>query len=132
MNGDKLLDTNVLIYLAQGKLKLSDFTSSDETLSISVITYMEALGYNFESPEEEELMNELCQYLRLIHLSPEIITEVIEIRKSSKIKLPDAIIAATARNSNLTLVTRNTKDFVAIKDKVKLLNPKRFKKLLSI
>jgi len=123
MNGDKLLDTNILIYLSQGKLELSDFTSSEESLFISVITYMEALGYHFERLEEEELMNELCNHLSLIHLSPEIIAKVIEIRKTSKIKLPDAIIAATAINSNLTLLTRNTKDFGAIKDRVKLLDP---------
>jgi predicted nucleic acid-binding protein len=125
MNGDKLLDTNILIYLSQGKLKLSDFTSSEETLSISVITYMEALGYHFERLEEEELMNALCNHLRLMHLSPEIIAKVIEIRKTSKIKLPDAIIAATAMNSNLILVTRNTKDFGAIKNTIKLLDPFR-------
>jgi predicted nucleic acid-binding protein len=125
MNGNKLLDTNVLIYLSQGKLKLSDFTSSDETLSISVITYMEALGYHFESFEEEELMNALCNHLSVIHLSPEIIAKVIEIRKTLKIKLPDAIIAATAMHSTLTLITRNTKDFGAIRNTIKLLDPFR-------
>lgn len=123
MNGDKLFDTNVLIYLSQGNLKLSDFNSSDETLSISVITYMEALGYPFERLAEEELMNELCNHLNLIHLSPDIIAKVIEIRKTSKIKLPDAIKAATAMNFNLILVTRNTKDFSAIKNRIRLFDP---------
>ena len=45
-----------------------------------------------------------------------------EIRKKNKIKLPDAIIAATALVNDLTLLSRNTKDFIKIKD-LKLIDP---------
>ncbi|WP_256565294.1 PIN domain-containing protein [Dyadobacter chenhuakuii] len=45
-----------------------------------------------------------------------------EIRKLHNLKLPDAIIAATAMVYNLTLVTRNTKDFSNISG-LTLINP---------
>jgi len=38
------------------------------------------------------------------------------VKKTVNIKLPDAIIAATAISLNLTLITRNTKDFQQIED----------------
>jgi predicted nucleic acid-binding protein len=45
-----------------------------------------------------------------------------EIRKAHKVKLPDAIIAATAVEFDLTLLTRNTNDFKNI-EALKLANP---------
>jgi predicted nucleic acid-binding protein len=50
----------------------------------------------------------------VIEIDSSIKSIAIEIRKTSKIKLPDAIIAATAIKHNLTLLTRNEKDFVGI------------------
>jgi predicted nucleic acid-binding protein len=55
-------------------------------------------------------------------LTQEIVAETIELRKIRKIKLPDAIIAATAIVDNLTLISGNTKDFESIQG-VKLFNP---------
>jgi len=114
MNGNKLLDTNILIYLSKDELKLSSVAKQNDNLSISVITFMEALGYNFESAQEEDLMKGLCKNLSVLHLTSEIVDIVIELRKTCKIKLPDAIIAATAIQGNFTLVTRNVNDFIAV------------------
>lgn len=47
----------------------------------------------------------------IFELENEIKLKTAEIRKGSKIKLPDAIIAATALIQNLTLLTRNISDF---------------------
>ena len=44
-------------------------------------------------------------------ITDEIVQNVIDIRKEKSIKLPDAIIAATAMQCSAILVTRNTKDF---------------------
>ena len=57
-----------------------------------------------------------------IFLTKEIEKQTILIRKSNKIKLPDAIIAATAIVYNLTLVTRNIDDFKNISG-LKIFNP---------
>jgi len=54
MNGTNfLIDTNILIYLTQGKLKTSDFARKGSFLYISSITYIEALGYSFLNKDEE-------------------------------------------------------------------------------
>jgi toxin FitB len=47
----------------------------------------------------------------ILELTDEVINKTIEIRKSKKINLPDAIIAATSIVNNLILITRNTADF---------------------
>lgn len=80
-------------------------------LYISVITLMEAKGYNFSSKKEEILIDTLCENLIKADLTNGVIETVISLRKINKIKLPDAIILATAIENNLKLITRNTKDF---------------------
>ncbi|MEY4538677.1 MAG: hypothetical protein RLZZ306_434, partial [Bacteroidota bacterium] len=52
----------------------------------------------------------------------EIVEKTIEIRRIYKIKLPDALIAATAIVFDLTLVSRNDKDFTQIPE-LKYINP---------
>ena len=47
----------------------------------------------------------------MLEISPEVITQCVMLRKSKKIKIPDAIIAATAIVYKLTLITRNISDF---------------------
>jgi len=112
MSGNRLLlDTNILIYLSKHELKLEDFASEDDELYISVITLMEAKGYPFSNKKEAILIDSLCENLIKAHLSDDVIETVIGLRKKYKIKLPDAIILATAIENNLKLITRNTKDF---------------------
>lgn len=55
-------------------------------------------------------------------LTDEIVDETIAIRKVHKIKLPDAIIAATAKTKNLALITRNESDFNAVSG-LTIINP---------
>ncbi len=123
MSGKTLiLDTNIIIYLSQGEMKIQDFASVGDKLCISAITYMEALGYPFKTTKEELFVKGLCEACDLIELTRPIIDKTIEIRKHSKIKLPDAIIAASALVEDAELVTVNVKDFESIK-RVKIINP---------
>ncbi len=108
-----LLDTNVIIDFMAGRLpdRGLKFVSEiiDERPQISIITKIELLGYN--APEDEFLV--LNDFVResIVHpLNDEIATTCIELRKISKIKLPDAIIAATALHHSLNLLTRNVDD----------------------
>jgi len=123
MNGTNfLIDTNILIYLTQGKLKTSDFARKGSFLYISSITYIEALGYSFLNKDEEQAISVLCEMFERLFLTKEVEKQTILIRKSNKIKLPDAIIAATAMVHNLTLITCNSDDFKNIFG-LKILNP---------
>jgi len=123
MNGDNfLIDTNIIIYLTQGRLKISNFAKKGSNLYISSITYIEALGYPFSNQDEEKAITELCDMFERIFLTKEIEEQTIFIRKSNKVKLPDAIIAATAIVYNLMLVTHNSDDFKNIQG-LKILDP---------
>ena len=115
MNGTNfLIDTNIIIYLTQKRLKINDFAKEGDSLYISTITYMEAIGFPFQNRKEEITITTLCNTFERLFLTEEIEKQTILIRKTHKIKLPDAIIAATAMTYHLTLVTFNSKDFYKI------------------
>lgn len=86
MSGNKLLDTNILIHLSRKDLLLDKIIFPGDNVFISVITYMEALGYNFKRKEEEEIISQLCHAVPVIPLSNEIVQNVVSIRKNKKIK----------------------------------------------
>jgi predicted nucleic acid-binding protein len=117
-----LLDTNIIIYSAQDKINLADFMEKNDDMFISSITYIEAFGFPFIDKQEEDKITNTCAMLKRFFLTEEIEKQTINIRKSKKIKLPDAIIAATAIVHDLTLVTANSEDFKNIPE-LKILNP---------
>jgi len=92
-------------------------------LSISVITYMEVLGFKFENYFEKQVIERLCHQFLVIGLNPEIVEKVISIRQQHKIKLPDAIILATALIYKIELVTANVADFIHFAPGLKIINP---------
>ncbi len=124
MSGNKLLlDTNILIYLSKKELNLEDFAKVNDVLYISVITLMEAKGYQYSNKKEETIIDTLCENLIKVSITDEVIETVIDLRKKHRIKLPDAIILATAIENNLKLITRNTKDFEVADPNDLVINP---------
>ena len=81
------------------------------------------MGFAFRNPEEQRLMLKLCDALTLIPLTEEIAELTITLRISRKIKLPDAVIYATAMATNMPLLTNNIFDFKSLPHKVELINP---------
>jgi len=121
MNGNSaLLDSNIIIYLSKREVPLSFLDQFDEHY-ISVITYMEVLGYQFRDPKEEEFIREIIEVFRILFIDQKIADMAIEIRRKRRLKLPDAIIAATAKALNLYLVTRNIDDFEKVD--IQIANP---------
>lgn len=116
-----IFDTNILIYLS--KYTLTPDKIFIEPVAISVITKIEALGFAFTNQEEHQLLTDLCNELPVIPLNEEITNETIRLRKHYRIKLPDAIIYATASIKNTPLLTNNIADFTALDGKVQLINP---------
>jgi len=123
---EHLLDTNIIIAYLHGLLPPSGVTFLnpiiDENPKISVITQMEILGFNFSSKEEESITGIFINASAVLDLNSDIISKTIQIRKQKKIKLPDAIIAATSMVNNLILITRNIDDFKGIEE-LTLINP---------
>ena len=110
--GEKfLIDTNVLIGCIGKNLpaKAQKILARiiDEEFNISFINKIEVLGH----PSADKELREFIGLANVYDVTEEIIEKTIEIRRSHKTKLPDAIIAATALVGNLTLSTRNVSDF---------------------
>ncbi len=105
MNGTKLLlDTNIALYFLGGDTVLATLLDQREVF-LSVITEMEMLGYPGISEQEIEQIKGFLQDCQVIDLSPAIKEKAIELRRTYGLKLPDAIIAATAVDLNLPLIS---------------------------
>jgi predicted nucleic acid-binding protein len=122
-----LTDTNIIIYylggiqLSERALDFIDSIFSDEK-NISVITRMELLGFRFHNPADEKRVKDFVRSTTVFQLSSHVEKSAIKLRKNYKLKLPDAVIAATALTNGFILLTRNTKDFKKING-LKLINP---------
>jgi hypothetical protein len=120
-----LFDSNILIYHLNGELNEKGTNLLEEALTdegaYSVISKIELLGFA-QSEEDEAQGRKLLSYLLEIPLNSEIAEQTIQIRKAYKIKLPDAIIAATALINGFMVVSRNKKDFARISNLI-LINP---------
>ena len=102
-----LLDSNTIVYLSKEIISIDDIFYDNEEYAISVITYMEVLSYNFESTKEKEFIEELLSYLNIVYIDETIANEIIKLKQEKKIKLPDAIICATAIVKNAFLITND-------------------------
>jgi predicted nucleic acid-binding protein len=117
-----LLDSNIVIYSHKAEYKeLRDFIRKDNVF-ISAITCLETLGYHQISNQEKEYLQRFFAVVTILPISDAVIQNAIMLRQQRNISVGDALIASTALLNNLTLVTRNTKDFAWIYN-LKLLNP---------
>ena len=125
MDQGYLLDSDVIIGYLAGKIPAHgmEAVSSivNQTPRISVISQIEVLRFS-DTPENEAILADFINMSIIYPLNPTVVRRTIELCKQSRIKLPDAIIAATALTENLTLVTRNIHDFKSIHSLL-LLNP---------
>jgi predicted nucleic acid-binding protein len=116
-----IFDTNVLIYLSKFTLDPEKILKANS--SISVITKIEALGYSFSNQEEHLLLKAVCNEFEVISLTDDISEETIKLRAKHRIKLPDAIIYATALVKKVPLLTNNIADFKLLGGKVTIIDP---------
>ncbi len=113
-----LIDSNVLIdYMASRLPQVgSDFVENlfDNDFLVSVIVQIEVLGYN-DLPLKMKALEEFVRTATVLPLGEGVTKKTIELRRLyQKLKLGDAIIAATALTHNLTLLSRNIADFKRI------------------
>ncbi|MDO8501615.1 MAG: type II toxin-antitoxin system VapC family toxin [Gemmatimonadaceae bacterium] len=105
-----VLDTNILIDYLNGSADARRELDSFDTIYISLISWMEILVGAAEGDEESEI-REFLRRFRVHPVDEGVAERAVEIRRRDKIRLPDAIIWATAQHLGLLLVTRNTRDF---------------------
>jgi predicted nucleic acid-binding protein len=115
MSGDSILaDTSLIINLFNGVKEIEELISG-RSLFISVISEIEVLSFPNITPSEKTLIKDFLSGCYIIDMEPAIKEITIEIRSKYKVKLPDAIIAATAIYFDLPLFTMD-KGFKKIAD----------------
>lgn len=95
----------------------------DEESIISFISEIELQVWNPPDPADMDIYTEFIAESNIITIDDSIIKLTIDIRKNQKLKIPDAIIAATAMIHGFTLVSDNDKDFTKVQG-LKYINPK--------
>lgn len=110
MNGVKfLLDTNILIGLLSRNEAVNSLLTARQVITtqcaFSAITRMELLSYHGLRETDREIITRLLNRMRYLPITPEIEDATIAFRQQHQGKLPDAIIAATAIQHQLEVLT---------------------------
>jgi len=107
-----VFDTNILVDYLNGIPAAKRELEHYEEAAISLVTWMEVLAGADDAKEEAVTRDFLAQF-DVRPLDKTVAERAIKIRRQHKLKLPDAVIWATAMELGWLLVTRNTKDFPA-------------------
>jgi predicted nucleic acid-binding protein len=121
----RVFDSNILIYHLNDALPPSVLDQVERWITegavISVLSRIEVLGYPQTTDQLRQSMR-LLAYFEEIPIHEPVVQRTIMLRQQYRIRLPDALIAATALDLGFPLVTRNTQDFHIINGLV-ILNP---------
>ena len=123
-----LVDSNVIIDYVSNRIPEKSAKQLDiyfnSNFSVSIISKIEVLGFNTQEFELEQLES-FIQLSSIVYIDEAVADKTIEIRRMKRIKLPDAIIAATALVQNCILLSHNTTDFNKIEG-LQVLDPYSF------
>ena len=119
MGKEFLLDTNTVIYFLNGSFPEPAMDFLEKRLNekgsiISIVTKIELLGWEPPNKDHMAIVESLVRKSTIVPLTDLIAEKAILIRRTRKIKLPDAVIAASAILDDYTLISRNDKDFKGI------------------
>jgi len=122
MNGPEYLaDTNAVIYLLSGNDCMRPYLG--KRLAVSVISMMELLSFAGITPEEEKTIRNFLSNCDLLRIGDDVRENAITLRKQYRLKLPDAIIAATAVVNDLPLLTADAGIFKVKEARLEKLQP---------
>lgn len=128
MGTSYLLDTNTITKTMRGLFPDDGLAFveriMEKQIRLSVISRIELLGWKPDDPAFEADLHKLVKQSTEYVLTEKVIQETIALRRKIRIKLPDAIIAATALVHKLTLVSDNDTDFLRV-PRLKYINPMR-------
>lgn len=104
-----VIDSNIIIDYFKGIKEAENTINKYSIKYISFITWIECL---VKIPKDrQELAIDLLSEFDLVTMDERLMHEALKIRQATRLKLPDAIIYATAKTKLASLLTRNTKDF---------------------
>jgi predicted nucleic acid-binding protein len=107
-----LFDTNILIDHLNGIKKAAKELQRSDDLAISVITWIEVMA-GAENKAQEAIVRAFLTNFECLPVTNAVAERAAVNRRVRRIKLPDAIVLATAEAAGRTLVTRNVRDFPA-------------------
>lgn len=105
-----VIDSDVLIDFLQGLDAAAAEIERYDDPCYSIVSWIEVM-IGADTDAERFAAETLFESMRRIELSTEIARRAVEIRKLLRLKIPDAIVLATADKEGCILVTRNAKDF---------------------
>lgn len=115
MSGNKLiLDTNAIISHLNGSKKLEAILEGC-SIFISSITYTELFSFAKLTEADISFLKAYIAELQIVHTNNFICDTAAEIRRNNKIKLPDALVAATSIYLDVPIITFDT-DFEKIEN----------------
>lgn len=101
-----VLDTNIVLYLLAGRLATP---LPAKTYGVSIITEMELLSHPDLSESDERAIHAFLAAITLMEPVPAVRATAVRLRRQHRLKLPDAIIAATALEAGAELLTNDAK-----------------------
>jgi predicted nucleic acid-binding protein len=107
-----LFDSNIIIDALNGYAEAAEEIRSATRRSTSIVCWIEVLA-GCPTPEAERLARSLLEKFEVLDVDRPIAEQAMTIRRTLSLKLPDALVLATARALGVQLSTRNTKDFPA-------------------
>ncbi len=107
-----VFDTNIVIDALNGSDEADQEYSRYERVFISPIMWMEVM-VGASKQDEASVRDFLPTQFEILPVDEQVAEEAVGLRRSHRIRLPDAIIGATACVNQVTLVSRNIKDFHA-------------------
>ena len=106
-----VLDSNAVVSLLAGNGDLSKKLERAEYVGISIVTYLEFLAFDGLSDNDRDCFETFC---KRVHIEPltiddiSLLRQALDLRSRYRLKLPDAIIGATALSRNAQLITNDS------------------------
>ncbi|MGA2749968.1 MAG: type II toxin-antitoxin system VapC family toxin [Verrucomicrobiota bacterium] len=117
-----LLDSNILIYASKPGGEFLNTWIISKDARVSAISLPEVLGYPGLNAQDEAVFDRWFADLRRLDVTEPILRRAAALRRERRMKLGDAIVAATALTHDLELVTRNVEDFKHVAG-LRVINP---------
>ena len=106
MNGKLFLDTNAILGIFKGQPSIAALLEAAENeVCASVITRMELLSFHGITSEEEKQIRDFLDAVAIVPLNADVEETAIRLRRATRLKMPDAVVAASAVVSKAVLVT---------------------------
>ncbi len=104
-----VFDTNILIDFLRGVPQAKGELALYQSPAMSVISWMEVMVG--ATTQTEGTTRAFLQSFTLLEIDAKVAERAVVLRRTRNIKLPDAVIWATAQVNQCLLVSRNTRDF---------------------